>query len=108
MKIVSEEEVQKALNFLRDNAEELSLAKQRAVKAEHMLKHLEATLFRSSEAGSADARRAEARASERYLSQAIEEAVSHGELAKLYALREAASMLIEAWRSQEATLRSVR
>lgn len=108
MKIVREEEVHKSLEFLRDNAEALALAKQRAIRAEHMLKHTEALCFKGSDKTSADARRADARTDERYLSAAIEDAVAAGELAKLYALREAASMLIEAWRSEQANYRAMK
>lgn len=107
-RIVTNSEVQKALDWLRDNARELGDAKARAVRSGHMLKHTEALMFKASDASSNDKRQADARTSEAYLSAIDEDALAAGELAKLQALREAAAMKIEAWRSEQATWRSMK
>lgn len=107
-RIVSEEEVDKALHFLALSAIELGRVKTRAVKAEHMVKHIEALLSMASDEKSAEARKADARTSNKYLEAINEEAEAAGELAKLYALRQAAELRIEAWRSQQATFRSMK
>lgn len=107
-RIVSNRDLQKALDFLRDSAQDLASAKSRAVKAGHMLKHIEALEFKASDATSNDKRQADARTSDNYLEAINEDAFAAGELAKLQALREAASMKIEAWRSEQANYRSMR
>lgn len=107
-RIVSNRDLQKALDFLRDSAQELSKAKSRAIKAGHMLKHVEALEFKMSDATSNDKRQADARTSDAYVDAMNEDAFAAGELAKLLALREAAAMKIEAWRSEQANYRSMR
>lgn len=105
--VVSHDDFDNALAFLRDSAKALGEAKARAVKAEHMVKHIEALHSKMSTASSAEARKADARCSEEYLEAINEDAFAAGELAKLYALREAAAMKCEAWRTEQATLRSL-
>lgn len=107
-RIVTEEEVEKALTFLRDNARAIGDAKARAVRAGHMLKHTEALEFKASNETSNDKRQADARTSDAYLEAINEDAISAGELAKMYALREAAAMKIEAWRTQESNHRAMK
>ena len=107
-RIVTEEEVGKALDWLRDSAFDIGQAKARAVKAERMVSHTEALMFLAAEGSSAEARKAGARASSEYLDAINEEAFAAGELAKLYSLREAASMKIEAWRTQESNFRAMK
>ena len=51
-RIVTNQDLQKALDFLRDSASDLGNAKARAVKAGHMIKHIEALEFKASEASS--------------------------------------------------------
>ena len=105
-RIVSSQEIDKALEFLRDSAFQIGKVVERYTKAEKMLGHIEALLFEASDQKSAEARKAEARTDPRYVAAINELAVSAGEKAKLYALREAASMKIEAWRTESSTLRS--
>ena len=107
-RIVTEDRVQKALDFLADSAGALGAARERAKLAENKIKHVEALMFKASDATSNDRRQADARTSEAYVAAINEDAEATGELAKLYALREAAAALIEAWRSQEATWRSMK
>jgi len=105
---ISDDSLEKALNWLRDHAGVIGKAKERAVKAEHMLKHIEALEFKMSEGKSAEARKADARTSPRYLEAITEDAVAAGEYERLRALREAAALKIEAWRSEQANFRALK
>jgi rhamnose utilization protein RhaD (predicted bifunctional aldolase and dehydrogenase) len=107
-RIVDDYEVERALSWLRDSAREIGSARERLIKAEHMLSHTEALLIRLSTATSAEARKAEARTDQRWVDAALEEAVAAGEFEKMKALREAAALKIEAWRSEQATYRSMK
>lgn len=107
-RIVQETELEKALDFLRDNAADIGEAKARVIKAGHMIKHIEALLFLESEQKTVDAKKAEVRTSERWIAATDEEAEAAGEYEKMRALREAAALKIETWRSEQATIRSMR
>ena len=106
--IVQESEIHKAVDFLARSARDIGEARARLIKASHMVKHVEALEFQMAEAGSAVARKNAARASDAYLDAINEEALAAGEFEKLKALREAAAMKIECWRSEQATLRSIK
>jgi hypothetical protein len=106
--IASEEDVERALSFLRDSAAELGEARSRAIKAGHWLKHVESLEYKASDSRTEAGRKADARTSERYIEAIYEDADAAGELAKLYALREAAAAKIEAWRSQSANYRAMK
>lgn len=107
-RIVNDEDVEKALDWLRDSAAVLGEAKARVIKAASMVKHIEALEFLASNEKSADARKSYARTTVRYLTAITEEADAAGEYEKLRALREAASAKIEAWRSEQANYRSMK
>ena len=101
---ITEEQVHKAVEFLRDNALAIGQAKARAVRSGHMIKHIKALAMKAMD-GPVSKAEVEALASDAYKAAIDEDAIAAGELAKLYSLREAASMTIEVWRSQQATLR---
>lgn len=107
-RIVTDEEVEKALDFLRDNAQAMGDAKARVVRAGHMLKHIEAIESKMSEERSAEGRKADARCSLRYVAAIEEDAVAAGEFEKMRALREAAALKIESWRTESATWRAMK
>lgn len=107
-RIVSDEELEKALDWLRDNAKEMGDAKARVVRAGHMLKHIEALETKMSQEKSVEARKADARCSLRYVAAIEEDAVAAGEYEKMKSLREAAALKIEAWRSEQANFRALR
>jgi len=107
-RIVSDEELSKALDYLRDSAGAIGDAKARAVRAGHMLKHIEALLMKGSGEKSAEARKADARCSEKWLEAVEEDAIAAGEYEKLKSLREAAALKIEAWRSEQANYRAMK
>ena len=104
-RLIEDEQVHGALEYLRKSAHTLGKARERAKLAEHLIKHTEALQFKLSTATTADGKKADARTSDRFVAAIHEDAIATGELAKLYALREAASAILESWRTQEATLR---
>ncbi len=103
-----DDDISKAIEFLVHSAGDIGRAKERAVKADKMIGHIEALMSKASDEKSADARKMDARASERYLEAINESAEAEGEMAKLYSLRQAAVMKVEAWRTWQSTMRSVR
>lgn len=103
-----DEEISKAIEFLIHSAGDIGRAKERAERAGKMIGHIEALMAKASDEKSADARKMEARASDKYLDAINECAEAEGEMAKLYSLRQAATMKIEAWRTFCATQRSYR
>lgn len=97
--MIADEEVEKALHWLTGNARTAGELRGARIKAEAMLKHVRAVLFAQSNAKSAAERDAWAHAHARY-SEAIE-AMSNAVTAdeENRALREAAVMRIETWRT---------
>lgn len=107
-RVVTEVELAKALDWLRDSAQEMGQAKERLVAAEHMVKHTEALLMRSSDAKSAEMRKADARCDPKWLEDTTEEAKAAGAYEMMRALREAAALKIEVWRTEQANYRSMK
>lgn len=106
--IEMDNDIVKAVEFLVHSANDIGRAKERAVKAEKMIGHVEALMTIASGEKTAAGREADAKASEKYVEAINEHAAAAGDLAKLYSLREAASMKVEAWRTWCATNRSYR
>ena len=106
--LVSDIDVEKALDWLRDNAEQIGDAKAAAVKADHMLKHVRALAMKHSGETSAAAQEREALCSEQYLAAIDNAASSAGEYEKMKALREAAALKIEVYRSSSANYRAMK
>lgn len=104
---ITEQNVDSAVGFLRDNAHAIGLAKERSVRAGHMIKHIKA-LRQKMVDGPVNRGEVEAYASDEYLAAIEEDAIAAGELAKLTSLRQAAEMTISAWQSQQATLRAIK
>ena len=107
-RMITDEEADRALHWLVNNAKTLGDAKARLVKAERMIGIVEAIETKDSDATSDTKKKADARASYRYLAAVNEEAYAAGEYETLRALRAAAEMKLEAWRSETATLRSIK
>ena len=106
--VIHESEIDKAVDFLRDNARAIGEAKGRLIKAQRMIDHIEAILLLKSDQSSDTKRKADARASDRWLAAANEEAMAAAEFEKLRSLREAAGMRIEVWRSEQANYRALK
>lgn len=107
-RLVTDDEVGDALRWLASNAAEIGEARARMIRSERLVQHTEALMMRMSDEKSADARKADARASQRWLDATEEEALAAGDFERIKALREAAAFRIEAWRSEQASLRGAR
>jgi len=107
-RIVTDPEVEKALDFLRDSSRTIGDAVKRARSAANMVKHIEALGQKASDASSSDRRQADARTSQAYLDAIAEDAEAFGELEVLKALREAAALKIEAWRTEQSNFRAMK
>lgn len=105
--IVTEEQVQLALDYLRDNAERLGQLTTNAHFAESWVKVVLAIAMKNID-GPVNAQEREARASNEYQLAIREQARTAGELATEKAMREAAAMKIEVWRTQQATWRAMK
>lgn len=107
-RIVTNAELQKALDWLRDSANDIGEATKAAKEAGHYMDHVEALMFKASEETSDAKRRADARTTDKWMEAARDDAKAAGDLAKLKSLREAAAAKIEAWRSEQANFRSMK
>lgn len=105
---VSEEDVEKALDWLRDNAAEIGNAKANALRSEWMLKHIKALEMKKHAGLPVTAQEREALASQAYLTAIEMAAIAAGEFEKAKGLREAAALKIETWRSASANYRSMK
>lgn len=106
--LVSEMEVERALDWLRDNAAEIGSAKANAVRTERMTKHIKAIEMKRHNELSVSAQEREAYASDAYVGALEAEAVAAGEYERLRGLREAAALKIEAWRTASSNYRSMK
>lgn len=106
--LVTEEEVEDALDFLHGSAEDIGRARARASKAEHMLKVTRSQALLLSDERSHDRREAEALTSDRYIAaiDELHDAVLQAET--LFARRRANEFTIEAWRTMNANQRNAR
>jgi hypothetical protein len=103
---ITDEEIDKALDYLRDNARDAAQAKADRIYVTEFRKYLKATLMKEHADLSAVLQEREAYADPRYLQhlEAIKEAVAidaHNEF-----LRAAAEAKIGAWQSQGADMRA--
>jgi len=105
-RLVEDRELQKALDFLRDSAADLGEWKAEVSRADHMLKVVKAIEMQRRNDLSAARAESEAIASKEYKAALERLAVAVGEYEKLRALREAAALKIECWRTEQASLRS--
>jgi hypothetical protein len=107
-RIVTDHELELALDWLRDSAKEMGDVKAEAVRASHRLKVVKALSMKEHNDKPVSVQEREALASTAY-SEALErDAIAAGEYEKMRALREAASLKIEAWRSEQANYRALR
>lgn len=102
----AQDKAYRATQYLIDSAAEIAAAKADLTRAENMLRVTKALAMKHSGANSAAAQEREAYASEQYQAAVEELAGVAGDYEKLRALREAAKMQIEFWRSLNANQRS--
>ena len=108
MSFVTDEAASDALNWLLSNAKNIGKAKEQAVLAESMTKRIRAIEMARSDAKTVAEKERDALASEAYLKAIQEEAEAAGRLETMRALKDAAIARVEAWRSLQATQRSLR
>lgn len=108
--MISDDEAEKAVDFLRDNAIEAAQARADRIYVEQFRKTVKANLMREFDAGNTSiaAQERDAYSDPRYLAQldAIQEAVFRDEKCRF--LREAAMAKLEAWRTLSANTRDAR
>jgi hypothetical protein len=107
-RIVTDEDVDRALHFLRDSARTLGdLARQKSEKAS-LVKRTKAIVMAEHSSKSLGAAEREAICDPRYAAAETEEAEIIGEYECLRALRDAAMAKLDCWRTEAATLRATR
>ena len=106
--IVTDAEVDMALDWLRDNADAIGEAKREAVKFDHMLKHTKAMVMIQHKELPVSAQEREAFASKEFAVAIQNAADAAAEYEKMKALREAAALKIEVWRSASANYRAMK
>ena len=105
---VTETHVQKALDYLRDSAQEAAEARAERVYCEEYRKSLKSILMQKSDEKNANAQERDAYAHPEYLKhlERYRDAVIADELMR--ARRVAAEMKIEVWRTEQANYRSMK
>lgn len=106
--MITDDEVERALDFLRAGAEKAAVARAQRIVTEEYRKVIKADLMQSHTDLSIGAQEREAYADPRYKAhlEAIREAVTEDERCRF--LREAALAKIEAWRTQSSNERAAR
>ena len=105
---ITDEEIDKALDFLRDNARDAAQARADRVYVEEFRKTLKASLMKEHGQLSAVLQEREAYSDARYVThlEAIRDAVKADEYHRF--MRIAAEAKIEAWRTQSSNVRAVK
>jgi hypothetical protein len=106
--LVSDADVEKALDFLRDSADDIGVAKQDAYFTDGLVKHVKALEMKKHNELAVSAQEREALASKAYRDALLDAAVAAGEYEKMKALREAADAKFQGWRSSSANYRSMK
>ena len=108
MKSISEEEVQKAVDWLRDNSEKCAKARATRIYLEEYRKSIKAILMSKYPELSVSAQEREAYAHDDYIShlKTLKEAIYQDERLRFF--RASAEVKIEAWRTQQANIRAIK
>lgn len=107
-RIVTDETLEKALDWLRDSAKDVGDAKGEAVRTNNMIKVTKALEMKKHNNLSAAKAEVEALASEAYLKALDEDAKATAHYEYMKALREAAVQMIDVWRSEQANFRGMK
>lgn len=107
-RIVSDDELEKALDFLRDSAAAIGAARSEMIRSSHMVKVVRALTAKHYSHLPVSRADIEALASDEYMDALNNDAIAAGEFEKLRALREAAAMKIQAWQTESANYRGMR
>ena len=105
---ITDDEVQSALDYLRDSAARMGLAAANQAKASAMLRHTKALAMKASDENAISAQERDAYASPQYKTAIENEFEAVKEFATLRATREAAAAKLDCWRSSSANNRAAR
>jgi nucleotide-binding universal stress UspA family protein len=105
---ITDDEADRALDWLVSNAPKIGEAKKRLVLAERMVDRTKALVMKKFSELPVSAQEREAKASDELFAAYKEEAEAAGAFQTLLAYRDAASARVDAWRSINATLRGAR
>lgn len=112
--MITDEDIEKAVDFLRDSAPRIGVARAELHYAEAMLRHVKALAMQMNrwapdgKEASISAQEREAYASAEYMKAIEDYRKATLDFETLRALREGAVAKIEAWRSMSANLRGIR
>ena len=106
--MIAEDDIEKAVDFLRDSAPEIAKARARLAYVTEYRKSLKAILMSESKANTSAEREQLAYCNSAYLRHLKEIESATLDFEKLRAQREGAMMKIEAWRSMNANYRSIK
>ena len=108
MKSISEEDVEKAVDWLRDNADSCAKARATRIYLEEYRKSLKALLMSKYPDMSVSAQERDAYAHQDYQShlKLMQQAIYEDERMKFF--RASAEVKIEAWRTQQANIRAIK
>ncbi len=106
--MISEKEVEQAVDYLRDTAEQAAKCKAERIYLEEFRKSLKAIIMKESVDATVSAQEREAYADPRYIAhlETMRMAISADE--KIRFMRVAAEAKIEAWRSMNANYRAMK
>ena len=99
MSWITDQEAERALDFLRDKAVEIGEARKQMVLAEKMTKRIVALEKKRSDAKTQDGKEQDALCSEAYLTAIVAEAEAAGNFETLRAYRDAAAAKLDLFRS---------
>jgi len=105
---ISDASLEKALDWLRDNAQAIGDAKAASISTARMREHILALEMKRYPTLPVSGQEREARASEAYKRAIVDEAKAAGAYETMRAMREAAALKIEAWRSEQANFRAMK
>lgn len=105
--MISDEDVEKAIDFLRDNADQAAKARAERIYMDEFRKSLKALIMKEHIDATVSAQEREAYADPRYQThlEALRQAVYRDEKARF--MRVAAEAKIEAWRTSSANQRAI-
>lgn len=105
--VLTDDVVQMAFDYLKNGSEEIALARANVIRAEYAAKRVFSRLFKKSD-GSVDMRKATATDHEDYAKAMEHLALAEETWERVRDQRNRAELILEAWRTAEASDRSVR
>lgn len=104
-RFISDKDVERALDYLRDSAKALGEAAEEAKYREHMVKVVKALEMKKRNESAVNAQERDALTTKEYMDAIVADARATGALEAQKAYRKAAEAKIEAWRTMNSNLR---